>query len=221
MNTKILVTLVIAVLAFCGCEKKDDSATRQIEQLSQQFQQLKTQVEGFTNRLSKLDGQVFLSDLNISTTIDRVNNFAKQISQLERNSDGFSRRLNNLELDDDSASITTEPQGSQTLKTPVGNLLFSTKKVEPYLDGYKITAQIGNPTTADIANFDLILTTYKNITNNFETLHSVTNNIVTELKSGSWNYVDFVMAPATIEEVRNATVSIKAKTFSLRSPPAP
>jgi len=219
MKTKLLIILVTVTLALCGCEKKDDLAMRQHEQLSQQIQQMKTQMVGFSNRLAKLDAQFSLSELNISIMTDRGNDFGKRISQLERKSNDL--QIHQLQGDDVSASITTEPQGSEALKTPVGNLLFSTKKVEPYLDGYKITVQIGNPTTADISDFDLILTTYNSVTNIFETLHSVTNNIVTGLKSGRWNYVDFVMAPATVAEVRNATVSIKAKTFSLRSPPAP
>jgi hypothetical protein len=95
--------------------------------------------------------------------------------------------------------------------------LISTESVENYWDGYRVHIQIGNPTAADIVSYDLVYNIY-NSTNFFDTSRIITNSMVNTLFKGKWNDVDFVVAPASADELRNLSVRINVHTVSLTTP---
>jgi hypothetical protein len=89
------------------------------------------------------------------------------------------------------------------------------------VNGYKVSLNVGNPLAAD----------YDNVTMTFKWgrkwdqkqdygewekgLKTKAERILTQLKGGTWNRVEVVLAPATTEEVAFLSLSLEAPTISL------
>ncbi len=69
MKTKLLLIAATVGLALCGCEKNNDSAARQIEQLTQQIAALQAQqarqFESLSNSVSKLSVRMEINFRNV------------------------------------------------------------------------------------------------------------------------------------------------------------
>jgi hypothetical protein len=69
MKTKLFLIALTVATALCGCDKKDDSAARQIEQLSKQVAQLQSQVTDLQNTLNLFHDEVLDSLVLMHTNI--------------------------------------------------------------------------------------------------------------------------------------------------------
>jgi hypothetical protein len=105
--------------------------------------------------------------------------------------------------------------GYQVVYTDLGHFLISTKEVVPYLDGYKVRLQIGNPysfackgvkISARWGKIDPAAEDKTGEFNQSETLYS-----------GQWNDCEFKVAPASIEDIRGLRISLKPSTLQMRS----
>jgi hypothetical protein len=188
LNKMLIPLLFMGLLA--GCKKTDDP-----------------RVAGLQNQMEKL-----------STLTSNQSNAIKfvwdQNSQMQTNFIRLQSTLYAYQFANNSVSITPDEKGYGLLKTPFGNLFISTESIEPYLDGYKIHLKIGNPTSAHFNGFSLICSTYQT-TNVNGTFHAFTNDFTDELSAGYWTPVDFVLAPASMEDVRNASVSVQLNQIDL------
>jgi hypothetical protein len=100
----------------------------------------------------------------------------------------------------------------------------SIQNVTPYVDGFRVTCNFGNPSSATFNGFKLKakwgprLPKDKNMTiaqweaANREKELSLTNI----LQAGSWNPVSFVLSPAKPEEFGRLALSMDTDNVSLR-----
>jgi hypothetical protein len=119
------------------------------------------------------------------------------------------------------ARLTLTSRGFSRVDTSTGFFLVSVVNAQPYVNGYKVSLNVGNPLAAD----------YDNVTMTFKWgrkwdqkqdygewekgLKTKAERILTQLKGGTWNRVEVVLAPATTEEVAFLSLSLEAPTISL------
>lgn len=197
-----------------------------------------------------------------------ITNLMQRVSALEANNAGpwvqYQRNSQWVAIDPNSQSY-------QSLWTPFGVLLVSTKSVTPYLDGYKVKVAIGNPYNVTFVGFQLAYwcvvpktITFEEETQgfaktdefggvtvspsrtgtssgftppplsskgsvssslgprprlpDFASLRAVNTEDRTEtLYPGSWNEIEFTVAPATADDIRHLRMSIELNEVRLNS----
>jgi len=194
------VFVCMSGLILSGCSQQDDARItklqNQVNELSSKLESVKATQKDFND----------LADTNIMVVFNNVGKIYERVSNLEKDKSRYTW-----------AAVDPNSKGYSLLDSDLTRLLVVTENVEPYLDGYKIHLQIGNPCAADFTGFDLIGYTYK--TNDiFGTMHTFTNNMTDVLKSKCWNRIDFILAPASAEELRNLALRVQTKTLSLVLP---
>ncbi|MGD1087525.1 MAG: hypothetical protein ABR955_02215 [Verrucomicrobiota bacterium] len=187
---KMLVPLLFMVF-LVGCKKKDDDP--RIAELQNQMVSLDTLTSNQSNVIKFIWNQNLVAQTNLNNL--RSTLYAYQFA-------------------DNSVSISPDGNGSGLLKTPFGNLFISTESIEPYQGGYLVHLKIGNPTTAHFNGFSLICSTYQT-TNAIGTFHSFTNDFPDELSAGYWTPVAFALVPASMDQLRNASVSVQLNQINL------
>ena len=179
--------------------------------------------------------------LAISNLAERVSALDQRVSALEDNNRKW-------------VAIDPDSQAYQQLQTPFGVLLVCTKSVTPYLDGYKVKVQIGNPYNITFKGFKLehwVVTSGKisfqeardqgfkppPLSTEGQLSHSGTDTVKLSLgppqrlphfskswaiedrteilQPGSWNDVEFTVAPATSEDIRHLRMSIDLNEVNL------
>ena len=155
-----------------------------------------------------------------------------RLNALNNHVDGLAKTVSNLELESYFAKqewASLDPTAKHYLKidTDVLPLFIATKEFTPYLDGYKIKVQIGNPHYVAFTGFKVIASWHKSyqFTNNT----TVTNlkeveqsrrtnefNLTDTLTAGTWTPIEFTIAPASVDEVRNVTVKLDLSQILLR-----
>ena len=108
--------------------------------------------------------------------------------------------------------ISTTDQGVKSVDTPLGSLLVGVSKVEPVLDGYRMTLRIGNPHSAVVNTSTLTVV--------WGGEHLKEQQIVDSLPAGKWADVVIVLTPATAEQVKGVGISIDNGIISLLAPAA-
>jgi hypothetical protein len=94
--------------------------------------------------------------------------------------------------------------------------LASCAKIEPYLEGHKVTIEIGNPYTVTLSNISGTLGYGKNI---MDTLRqSVPVSTTESIAAGSWTRLTVIVNPSTPEDLRAISLSLKASTVFLAKP---
>jgi hypothetical protein len=188
MNKMFISLLFMSLLV--GCKNDDDS-----------------RVIGLQNQIAKLT-------TDSSNETAGINYIWNQSLLAQTNFNRLQSEFFTSEYANNSVSVTPDSKGYGLLKTPFGTLLISTESVEPYLDGYKIHLRIGNPTTADFSGFSLINSSFQT-TNFFETLQTSTNSFTDKLAAGYWTPIDFILAPANTDRLRNVSVRVELNQINL------
>jgi len=220
---KRLYLFILAFGLLSGCSKQDDS---HITQLQDQATQLNVLTSNQNVEISNLSNQEQIMVTNISILENNLSNDNAVIFYEWNEQQTLKTNVSILTSDYyefrnlySSAPVNPQNKGYGFLNTPFGNLLLSTESVNPYLDGFKIHFSIGNPTSARFNGFSLICSTFES-TNFLGTLRYFTNDFTDSLPPGRWTPIDFVLAPANMDEIRNASVSIQLNQLSLLPPPA-
>jgi hypothetical protein len=160
-----------------------------------------------------------------------VDKLEKSVQQLQ--SESFMRSLE--EGGKTRVHLDPTQKSYQRVECNNGPLMVSVDSMESYLDGYRLTLQIGNPSYMTYSGFEA--TTYwgpswQDIagTNNFSEAISAKwqslqrSNTVTltdSLMPGKWNWVKIIVAPAKPDEIRNLEMSFKSSTVSFMTMPKP
>ncbi|HLP76964.1 MAG TPA: hypothetical protein VK327_08600 [Candidatus Paceibacterota bacterium] len=158
---------------------------------------------------------------NHSISSGEYSNLESRVSSLEW--DNMVREQTWVDLD-----LTSK--GYQRVDTPLMPLLVSAKDVTPYLDGYKVKIQIGNPYNMV---FQGVKVSYKwgvsykfsngKIVNHTEYQNSQKTkscDLTETFYSGYWTEVELTVTPATSEEIQNLRISIVPSQISLLEKPA-
>jgi hypothetical protein len=145
------------------------------------------------------------SDVKVLRT--EVSNLRKQVFQL-------SSKLSRYE----SLSLDPTEKGYGRIDTTSGFFLISVRDTKPYLDGYRISLAIGNPSSARYDGFKLKLSwqapfperqdgesddQYSKRTEQWsQNEHAKEFTSIETLHPASWNTVSVVISPASAEEVK-------------------
>ena len=158
-------------------------------------------------------GVIILIIFAIGVSIQLVK-FEKRLNNLE--SDIFLNKLKINGLSTKTAVITPTQKGFSNM----GEFLVAVKKVEPYLDGYKIYLLIGNPTNVTYEGFNLKVkhgreTDFKNYRLWKKSLKEKNISFVEKLLPGYWNEIELILAPAKPEEIKHIKISIATEEVFL------
>lgn len=161
----------------------------------------------------------------------------KQVEELRQEVQNLRQRLSRLNLDvirlraAQDAYKTVEldpasPRKYQRIDSDTGSFLISVEEAEPYLDGYKVQLEIGNPSSASYSGFSVTVRWGKKYDwDKFDAAShekweksirekeiSFTNSLV----PGMWNRVELILTPTKADELGFLEVSIKTDTISFR-----
>ena len=101
----------------------------------------------------------------------------------------------------------------QKLNTNVGHFFISPEKAIPYLDGYKVVIQIGNPFNCIFCDPEFYISwmmPYENSKEKGLTPTEWSNtkkekevSILARIEPGKWNNIELILTPCTLEELEN------------------
>src|SRR5262249_7141847 len=115
-----------------------------------------------------------------------------------------------------SVQLDPTEKGYERIDTVSGFFLISCDDAKPYLDGYKLSLRVGNPTTATYSGFRFNVRwggTFQSPSDT--TFHQKDVSFTNTLKPASWNNVDLVITPATPEEMKSIFVSMETPEMKL------
>ena len=163
----------------------------------------------------------FLLDLKIQEVNNRIEMLSTRIGHLAKQRSPYS-----------SIGLDPTEKGYGRIDTASGFFLISVKDTTPYLDGYRVTLEIGNPTSGRYGGFKLKIAWAGDYPNQKPGESDDDYNKRTEawsnsggekefsftdtLYPGAWNTVSLVISPATAQEIRNLTIeSMETSNVSL------
>lgn len=193
----ILHFSLVASVLICGCNKQSANP--------------ETTPKGFiapeTDRFALLEQK--LGDLE------------QRVSTLE-----FDKTLNEWSRTNNFVSLSLDEKGYTPIQTTIGQLLIAGGSATPYLDGFKVDFQIGNPQSVTYDGITVTLQWGPSVTRSISTnkmaliawrnaQKTKTDKMLSKLLPGYWNNVEVIVTPATTEELRNLEVSVETGTLSL------
>ena len=117
----------------------------------------------------------------------------------------------------------SSPGGYQRLETNNGTFLVSLKDAQPYLNGFRLTLNVGNPMSATYNGFKLTAKWGKamprdggNYLDWEKSIREKEFSFVETLASGAWNRVAVNLAPAAADELGYLEFSMTTDVISLR-----
>lgn len=115
-------------------------------------------------------------------------------------------------------------KGYSRIDTTNGTFLVSIQNVTPYLDGFKVTCNFGNPSAATYNGFKLKAkwgprfdreVKGANYTTWQSSLREKEISLTNQLRAGAWNPVSFVVSPAKADEFGVLELSMETNSISL------
>jgi hypothetical protein len=155
----------------------------------------------------------------------QVARLTKQIESLTGQLSWDEYHLKHKQNRQDSITLDLTDHAFQRVDTDTGFFLVSVVEAVPYLNGYKLRLMIGNPSHATYSAAKLKVTWNK--VYNFEQYTEASYNewqkseqeketpLTETLDAGTWNKVEIVLAPATIEQLGVVTFSMNTDTIFL------
>lgn len=198
--------ILTASILIAGCGKQES------EKIRQDLKQVKEELE-----------QVNSNCLGIGQEVKQIKQEIKQIKETQKvDSAAFIELL--AEQPYTSCWLDPTAKGFQRLDTLHGSFLIVCKDVKPYLNGYKITINIGNLSTAQYNGFSLKIKYCKKTIETaggsrpsewYESMREKNVSFNDDLNPGSWNTVEFVISPAKAEDIGCLKLSMETKRLSL------
>jgi len=146
-------------------------------------------------------------------------------------------QIQSLQGDVWTLQVQTEPYKTATfdpgklggygrIDTTGGPFLVSIQNVTPYVDGFRVTCNFGNPSSATFNGFKLkakwgprmsVVTEKKMTFAQWQAaFHEEELSLTQSLQPASWNRVSFVLSPAKAEEFGHLELSMETDNVSLR-----
>jgi hypothetical protein len=157
-------------------------------------------------RIVELEQKVAEFETSIQTILEMTGKHSSEIYKLKRQE---------AELD------PAIPDKYQRIETAVGSLLVSLGKAEPYLDGYKVQLQIGNPLAAQFSGFTVSTVYAPRLHKDdqfFEWFkkRKTKDFVFTQtLVSSRWNVVELIFPDVIPDAFGYLSVSVSVNTVSL------
>lgn len=163
----------------------------------------------------------------------RVVELEEQLERVRSLATALNSRVLSLEIARESETeVTIDPAqatGYQKLVSGVGFLLISFKDASPYLDGYRVALQIGNPLSATFHGFKLKVKwgpryDWKRFSGEsyqkwVKTLQEKESHFTEALNPGTWNPVTLVLPNTKPDQLGYLSLSIETDRIELYSRP--
>ncbi|HVX56940.1 MAG TPA: hypothetical protein VHA37_04360 [Candidatus Saccharimonadales bacterium] len=161
--------------------------------------------------LREIEGRLQQLETNLLWANDMIDMEATNIIALHRSE---AKRLSHMVSID-----PTEQKGYVAVAVPAGSLLLSVRNVEPYLDGYKLNLDIGNPTTATFPGCALY-SEWAGATNGDGSLVSTSKHehINERLLPGQWTSTEITVSPASLQQLKTLKLRLSAPTLEMQPP---
>ena len=91
----------------------------------------------------------------LSSVRAEIAELKKQVASLEGQLNLYKYLLKQKQDRTDELAVDVTARGFLKLDTTNGPVLVSVQEVSPYLDGYKVKLELGNPTNATYTNFTI------------------------------------------------------------------
>ena len=179
----------------------------------------KSTVGGSSAEISDLLKKNYELSAQVADLKKRTTNLEDQMSLLLSMLQG--KQDKNEEVILDPSSLNTY----QRIDAGSFQLLVSLESVTPFLNGYKVVIDVGNPSTVKLSNVKVTCKWAKRFdwNNNspdafkrwHDSIRSTEVSVQKTVVSGSWNPVEIVVLPASPEELGYLAISITTGTASL------
>ena len=175
-----------------------------------------TRTDAYQKQISELSKEVKGLAEKLSASQETITNLQTRLLKVEFAQNAYQSIL----LDLGSRSF-------QRLDTDTGSFLVSVQDASPYLDGYRVTLEIGNPSFATYAGFELTAkwnsqydwSSYNDGT--FDKWQKSERNkevsFTSSLMPGKWNTVELILPSTTGQQLGYFVLSMKTHVVSLTS----
>lgn len=155
----------------------------------------------------------------------------KEVKELSKTVEGMRSELTRVELNqvtNSHSSVTIDPaspKSFQRLDSSAGSFFVSLSDVVPFLDGYKVILNVGNPLDVTYSGFTLdvkwgprydyskfSVPTYKAWSSQ---LKEQKFPYADSLRPGAWNKVSIIISPAKAEDLGYLELSIETDTVQM------
>jgi hypothetical protein len=180
--------------------------------------QIKT---GATNKPSEIQ----LLQREVNDLRAQLIDIQKNIASLETATELEDYEIKGKQDRQDSLGLNLTDRSFQRIDTDTGFFLVSVEEVTPYLNGYKLHLSVGNPMSAKYSGVKIKIKWGKSY--DFSKYSEPSFNVwqksvqekefpITEmLQAGTWNKVELILAPATIDQLGFVRLSISTDTVAL------
>lgn len=210
--------LLLLAIALAGCDQIDQIVKPIVDR------HLSKAASDLQNEIATREKLTFETRKEIADLREENKELRQKVASLE-----FSNYLNDARLSsiDQSPATITDGDGYGIGRTPQGPVAIVMDKIQPYLDGYKVTLRVGNMAAASMngGEFEVewgLQYGAKNATPSqvHASKKTKTFSSTSQFPSGAYTLVDVTLTPATPDEVKTLNVSTKWNIISLRMPPA-
>lgn len=163
----------------------------------------------------------------VAELTSRVSKLEADVKSLQSKLDLDEFVLSMKQTRNDSINLDPASRTFQRVDTDNGFFLVLLDSVTPYLNGYKLMVEIGNPSDASYPNAsvkllwnkapDLSKTTFADWK---KAQQEQDVQMTTPLSPGSWTTVEIDLLPATADQLGYLEFSISTPTVRLLTPPA-
>ena len=222
---RLVPALILSFLLLNGCDRLNQIA-QQSEVVQKQGEELKVitgKIDGMEKRLSDLQSSY---DEMKSHCNELEQNLFDLRSQHDNEIVGLQSKCSWIEFlmnVNKSIVFNATSKGYHKLDTDLGCFLVSVQGTIPYLNGHKLSLNIGNPSTSEFAGFTLKAkwgeafdpkgrVTYADWK---KSLKSKEETFTEHLKAGHWNKIDLVLAPAKPEQLEYIEIEMEVNQVLL------
>ncbi len=181
-----------------------------INELNSEISALEEEIIELTNRIDEFGSYMEELQEDCSSYDDDIKELNKFIDTQTRNTNLLFERTKDAPK---RAYLSVFEIGYDVAETKVGNLILAINSIEPYLDGYKVDINIGNPNNATFNGLELdVICIAKDRVGDPEThLISVTDTI----SAGSWNSVEFMIPGLSFDNLGYLNIQATSDLVSL------
>jgi hypothetical protein len=211
----LLFILCVIVYTLFGCDRIGIS-NQDIETIQKQkhdIEDLRSQVKDLRKMLDDLDNKQKEWSIHFH---ERLRNDLLDLSV----------KLHFLEFkveSDESIIIEPTSKNFDIIKTRIGAFLVKVISIAPYLNGYKIELNIGNIYTARFSGLSIKVKWGESYDEDRfsdhekweQSLNIKTFNFTEPIMAGKWNKIDFIIAPATAEQISFIELTLNTTEASL------
>lgn len=198
MKTLPILFILPILSSLSGC---DDNSTR-VTQLERRM----AAAEG--RPTPKFDPTQAYMPLLPTNAGPKIEFLMEYVGKLSEQIQALDRRLDYSELPEDETwtELNTTQKSYLPIKTRVGILFVALDNITPYLDGYRLTIRIGNPSSATLNGFQLSAQWGTN---------RQTFSHADKLSAGRWSKIEFIISPATVEATKKISVMVRPDKITL------